>query len=284
MNNGLPIVFDQKDNFEKGQFIEFIKNKFGFACEDKEEITTCRKESLRITVIINKKKITIQGQLNKETKEIISKINAFNQLTLSPKNLKIYEKIFQPRNGNIICQQCGEPSDTIEGTSDESGTPIFKSSCGHVLETNSPLLIARNRILPDLNVLISRTLSRLVNLGYFNGYEIVIPEYYDKFVDQCFGKGNRRNGFLSEERDLSKLKDQGRIRIHNHPWGGSKIANCDAEEKIEDDIIFDFAVNTHSILITEDRTLMENSKKRNLECILFSQQVNTAAKDSSKLS
>ena len=283
MGGRLPIVLDQKDNFEKSQFIEFIKNKFGFTCEDKDEITTCRKESLGITVRINKKKITIQGQLNKETKEIISKINAFNQLTLSPKNLKIYEEIFQPKNGNIICQQCGEPSEAIEGTSDESGNPIFKSSCGHVLETNSPLLIARNRILPDLNVLISRTLSRLVSLGYFNGYEIIVPEYYDKFVDQCFSKGKKRDSFLCEKEELDKLKEQGRIRIINHPLSDSKIANCSEEGKIEDDAIFDFAVNTHSILITKDKTLKEKSRERNLECIFFTQKVSDAAKDSSKL-
>lgn len=283
MGGRLPIVLDQKDNFEKSQFIEFIKNKFGFTCEDKDEITTCRKESLGITVRINKKKITIQGQLNKETKEIISKINAFNQLTLSPKNLKIYEEIFQPKNGNIICQQCGEPSEAIEGTSDESGNPIFKSSCGHVLETNSPLLIARNRILPDLNVLISRTLSRLVSLGYFNGYEIIVPEYYDKFVDQCFSKGKKRDSFLCEKEELDKLKEQGRIRIINHPLSDSKIANCSEEGKIEDDAIFDFAVNTHSILITGDKTLKEKSRGRNLECIFFTQKVSDAAKDSSKL-
>ena len=283
MKNRLPIVFDEKDNFEKSQFIEFLTNKFGFTYEDKDETTTCKNEALKTTVRINKKKITIQGQLNKETKEIISKINALNQLTLSPKNLKIYEEIFQPRNGNIICQQCGEPSETIEGTSDESGNPVFKSSCGHELETNSPLLIARDRILPDLNVLISRTLSRLVNSGYFNGYEIVIPEYYDKFVDHCFSKSNKRNGFLSEKRELYKLKDQGRIRIHDHPFSGRKIGNCSEEEEIEDDIIFDFAVFTHSILITEDRTLVENSRERNLECIFFSQKVNSAAKDNSKL-
>ena len=283
MGGRLPIVLDQKDNFEKSQFIEFIKNKFGFTCEDKDEITTCRKESLGITVRINKKKITIQGQLNKETKEIISKINAFNQLTLSPKNLKIYEEIFQPKNGNIICQQCGEPSEAIEGTSDESGNPIFKSSCGHVLETNSPLLIARNRILPDLNVLISRTLSRLVSLGYFNGYEIIVPEYYDKFVDQCFSKGKKRDSFLCEKEELDKLKEQGRIRIINHPLSDSKIANCSEEGKIEDDAIFDFAVITHSILITGDKTLKEKSRGRNLECIFFTQKVSDAAKDSSKL-
>ena len=284
MNNKLPIVFDEKDNFEKVQFVEFINNKFGFTCEDKDETTTCKKESLGITVRINKKKITIQGQLNKETKEIISKINTFNQLTLSPKNLKIYQEIFQPKNGKIICQQCGNPSEMIEGTSDDSGNPAFKSSCGHELETNSPLLIARDRILPDLNILMARVLSRLVSAGYFNGYEIVIPEYYDKFVDQCFSKGRKRDSFISEKEELDKLMDERRIRIYNLPWSYGRIENCIEEEKIEDDNVFDFAVNSHSILITADKTLKEKSRERNLECIFFSQKVLDAAKEISKLS
>ena len=284
MNNRLPIVYDEKDNFEKSQFIVFLTKKFGFTCDSKAEITSCKKESIGTTIRINKKKVTIQGQLNKETKEIISKINALNQLTLSSKNLKIYEEIFQPKNGKIICQQCGKASEAIEGTSDGSGNPVFKSSCGHELETNSPLLIARNRILPDLNILISRTLSRLISTGYFNGYEIVIPEYYDKFIDQCFGKGKRRNSFISEKEELDKLKEDGRIRIHNPPWSGGRIANCSEEEKIEDDSIFDFAVNSHSILITADKTLKEKSRGRNLECIFFLQEVADSAKERSKLS
>lgn len=284
MNNRLPIVYDIKDNFEKSRFIEFLTNKFGFTCEDKDETTSCKINSLGTTVRINKKKITIQGQLNKETREIISKINASDQLTLNPKNLKIYEEIFQPKNGRIICQQCGKASEVIEGASDDSGNPVFKSSCGHELETNSPLLIARDRILPDLNILISRTLSRLVSAGYFNGYEIVIPEYYDKFVDQCFTKGKRRSGFLSEKEELDELKENGRIRIHNPPWSGDRIANCSEEGKIEDDCIFDFAVNSHSILITADKTLKEKSRERNLECIFFSQEVADSAKERSKLS
>lgn len=283
MSGRLPIVYDEKDTFKKNHFIKFLTDEFGFTCEDKDGSTSCKKNSQGTTVRINKKKITIQGQLNKETKEIISKINALNQLTLNPKNLKIYEEIFQPKNGNIICQQCGEPSETTEGTSDDSGDPIFKSSCGHEIETNSPLLIARNRILPDLNTLISRTLSRLVRLGYFNGYEIVVPEYYDKFVDQCFARGKKRNSFLDEKEGLDSLKEQGRIRIHVHPLSGNNIANCTEEGKIEDDIIFDFAVNTHSILMTADKTLKEKSRARNLECIFFSQKISDAAKDSSKL-
>ena len=283
MGGRLPIVYDEKDTFEKNHFIEFLRDKFGFTCEDKDGSTSCKKDSLGTTVRINKKKITIQGQLNKETKKIISKINALNELTLNPKNLKIYEEIFQPKNGNIICQECGEPSETIEGTSDDSGDPIFKSSCGHELETNSPLLIARNRILPDLNILISRTLSRLVSSGYFNGYEILIPEYYDKFVDQCFSKGKRRDSFLEEKEELNSLKEEEKIRLHEYPLNGSKITNCSEEGKIEDDIIFNFAVDTHSILFTGDKTLKEKSRGRNLECIYFPQKVRDAAKERSKL-
>jgi hypothetical protein len=284
MSGSLPIVFQVKDSFKKNQFTKFLSDKFEFTCEDKDWITSCKIDSLGVTVRINKKKITIQGQLNKETREIISEINAFDQLTLDPKNLKIYEEIFQPKNGQIICQQCGKASEMIEGTSDDSGNPIFKSSCGHELETNSPLLIARNRILPDLNILISKTLSRLVSAGYFNGYEVVIPEYYDKFVDQCFSKGKRRESFLTEEKELNKLMRQGRIRIYAHPFVGNKIMNCSDEGKIEDDIIFDLAINTHSILITADKTLIDKSTRQNLECISFSQKVMDAAKERSKLS
>lgn len=284
MNGSLPIVFDRKDNFVKKEFIQYLESKFKFKCEEKSAITSCKNNSLGTTIRIEKNKITIQGQLKKETKEIISKINALDQLTLNPKNLKIFVEIFQPNNGLVICQECGQPSKVIEGGSDTSGNPVFKGSCGHELKTNSPLLIARSRILPDLNILISKRLSRVMQAGYFNGYEIIIPEYYDKFVDQCFSKGKRRDGFLSEIEELSNLQKQGIIRYQTHPYKGSIIIECNDEGKIEDDKVFDFAVETHSILITADRTLKEKSVQRNLECIYFTQALSDSAKLLSKLS
>ena len=150
--------------------------------------------------------------------------------------------------------------------------------------TNSPILIARNRILPDLNILISRTLSRLIQIGYFNGFEIIIPDYFDKFIDQCFGRGKRRTSFLSERENLSKLAKQGMIRIQTYSYGGSSIENCNEEGKIEDDKIFDFATKTHSILITADRTLKDKSVEHNLECIYFTSDLNNSAKLQSQLS
>jgi hypothetical protein len=284
MTVNLPIVFKKKDNFEKSEFIQFLKNSYKVTCEDKNETTTCKIESIGTTILIHKYKITIQGQLNRETKELISKMRTLDKLTLNPRDLKKYEEIFQPNNGLIICQDCGQPSEVIEGVSDSSENPMFKCSCGHELMTNSPILIARNRILPDLNILISRTLSRLIKIGYFNGFEIIIPEYFDKFVDQCFSKGRRRNSFLSEREDLSKLAKQGMIRFQIHPYGGSSIANCNDEGKIEDDKIFDFATKTHSILITADRTLKEKSIEHNLECIYFTSDLNNSAKLQSQLS
>ncbi len=283
MNGSLPIVFDRKDNFVKEEFIDYLESKFNFRCEEKGAITSCN-NSIGTIVRIEKNKITIQGQLNKETKELISKINALDQLTLNPKNLKIFAEIFQPNNGSIICQECGQPSTVIEGGSDASGNPVFKCGCGHEIRTNSPLLIARSQMLPDLNILISKTLSRIIQAGYFNGYEIIIPEYYDKFVDQCFDRGKRRSAFLSEKEELMKLQRQGLIRYQQYPYSDSKIVDCNEEGKIEDDKVFKFAEKTHSILITADSTLKEKSIEHNLECIFFTQNLSDSAKLLSKLS
>ena len=284
MKSKLPIVFNLKDNFVKSEFIQLITEKFGFICENKLETTFCKIDSLGTTISLTKKKITIQGKLNKETRDLISKINSLNYLTLDSKNLKQYEGIFQPNNGLVICQECGLPSEIIKGAADQSGNPTFKCSCGHELNTNSPLLIARDRILPDLNILISQTLSRLINAGYFNGFEIIIPEYYDKYVDQCFSKGRKRSSFLSEKEELRKLKTQGMIRIQKYPYDGKEIFECNDEEKIEDDKVFGLAVETHSILFTADGTLRDKSSEHNLECIFFTQNLNTSAKQLSELS
>jgi predicted PilT family ATPase len=58
------------------------------------------------------------------------------------------------------------------------------------------------RILPDICVLISHIFSRLIKLGFLNGFEIVIPDFVGYTVD-VLCENRLKSGFYSE---LDKLR------------------------------------------------------------------------------
>lgn len=277
MKGILPIVFRGKRGFDVQNFIEFLEDN-EIKCKWEKDRYKCKTDPYGIVISIVKDSVTCQGQLTKEAREIISKLGTLDYLTLDQKNLKKYSEIFQPRNGMIICQECGGSTELVEGKSDRSGNPEFMTRCNHVLQTNSPIFVSRTRLLPDLNTLISRTISRLIEKGFFNGFEIVLPEYYDGFVDKCFkSNGRKRKAFLEEKEKLNELKNQGKITVYTY-HNNEEIGQCDDETTIEDDKIFDLATITFSLLITGDKTLKEKSITNNLDCIFFTQSLNSAAK------
>jgi len=282
MKGTLPIVFRGKIGFEVQNFIGFLEDN-GIQCKSEKDRYICKADPYGIVISIVKSSVTCQGQLTKEAREIISKLNTLDYLTLDQKNLKKYSEIFQSRNSMIICQECGGPTEVVEGKSDQSGNLEFRTRCNHVLQTNSPIFVSRTRLLPDLNTLISRTISRLIEKGFFNGFEIVLPEYYDKFVDKCFkSNGGKRKTFLEEKERLNELENQGKIKVYTY-HNNEEIGQCEDESTIEDDKIFDFATITFSLLITGDKTLKEKSITKNLDCIFLTQSLNSAAKYLSKL-
>ena len=53
------------------------------------------------------------------------------------------------------------------------------------------------RILPDICVLISHTLSRVVELGFLDGFEILIPDFTHEIVS-VLCEGKLKAGFKNE--------------------------------------------------------------------------------------
>ena len=94
MSGNLPIVFKAKKNFDIEKFCQSLKDSFDFSCSGSGESRLCKLEFINLTIKIDKKSITIQGQLNKESREILSKLNTLEYLTLDQKNIKKYSEIF----------------------------------------------------------------------------------------------------------------------------------------------------------------------------------------------
>ena len=59
------------------------------------------------------------------------------------------------------------------------------------------------RILPDICVLISHTLSRLIELDILDGFEILIPDLME-YIVQILCEGRLQAGFYNE---IDKLKE-----------------------------------------------------------------------------
>jgi len=140
-----------------------------------------------LTINVFAKKLVVQGVLDEHSKVLIQEIAGIEGLRLDAKNQEILARVFPIRQNAIVCSQCRMPSLLIEG--EIAGLDVvFKKECGHVDKMRPPFLTLNNRILPDINVLISKTLSRFINLGYFHGFEIVVPQYVIGVVDQYVGR------------------------------------------------------------------------------------------------
>ncbi len=108
------------------------------------------------------------------------------------------------------------------------------------------------RILPDICVLISHTLSRLIKLGFFDGFEIVIPDFVEHTVD-ILCEGRLKSGFYNELHELRKLENNRIISILYCDYEKSLPEDRKSLIELEDAIILEIAVITNSILFTSDR-------------------------------
>lgn len=73
-----------------------------------------------------------------------------------------------------------------------------------------PFMVYSCRILPDINILVSGFLSKCINLGHFEGFEIVIPTFILDVVDLICGK-KQKKGASNEIDKLSKLQNEKKL-------------------------------------------------------------------------
>ncbi|BAP61343.1 hypothetical protein [Methanococcus maripaludis] len=114
------------------------------------------------------------------------------------------------------------------------------------------------RILPDICVLISHTLSRMIELGFLDGFEILIPGFIGEIVS-ILCEGKLKAGFRNEIEKLKELESERKIDILYCSYGVDLPENKNKLIATEDDIILEVAVVTNSILFTSDKGLKDKA-------------------------
>jgi len=117
---------------------------------------------------------------------------------------------------------------------------------------------ATSRILPDICVLISHTLSRLIKLGFLENFEIIIPDSIE-YIVQILCEGRLEAGFYNEIDKLKELEAERKIDILYCSYQLPEIETKKELINKEDDLILEIAVATDSILLTSDKGLRDKA-------------------------
>lgn len=215
-----------------------------------------------IKILIYNKTFMIQGKgLNNPNEiviDILRQLNKLKFLVLKEKFKIDFQKFF-PKRGIILCNQCGTSSDFVE-LEIEGDEPVFKyNSCDCMLNLkNYSFNLLNNRLLPDLNVIISDGLIRLLNLGFFKDFTLIIPTYILDICDkELLGKKRQRkiNEFIEK---CIELKNKGFLNILNFKENDIikfKEINEKNFNQIEDKIFIELSKLTNSFLVTSDKNL-----------------------------
>ncbi len=207
-----------------------------------------------------KHKILIQGKEYGRNLDLLREILSIDGLNADSKNDEKIAKLFKTPHNTLFCMECTTPSLLIE--SEIQGLDIsFKMECGHDNDMLPPMFMVTSRILPDINILINGSLSRLIDLGYFKGFEIVLSDFTIHEIDLLGPK--LRTGASNEITRLTDLEKDAKIIIFNCT-DGVKYPTKEEFDQKEDDKILEVANLTNSILLTGDRNLKDKAilKKR----------------------
>jgi len=207
-----------------------------------------------LTIVQYEKKLVAQGILNDLTKSFLKGLAEVKGLTLDEKNMETLLRIFPTKHNAVLCTECRGTCLLIEGRI-EGLDIVFKGECGHKNDLRPPIFVLNNRVLPDINILIARTMSRLIDLGCFDGFKVVVPDFILDVVDKFKGSHNK-DAVSDELAKLRQLQDNGKITIDSLSSLPVKIAWSDTDE---DKVILGLASLTNSLLLTSDPILKERA-------------------------
>ena len=162
-----------------------------------------------------------------------------------------------PDHNSLICGECHHKSNYLINIEVNDDDILFKfNNCHHVTNLNKPLYMVNNRILPDLSVLPSRILTKLVSLGYFKNFEIMIPTFLLDASDKLSSK-EVKQGIQNEINTLASFENENLISIYHCRY--ERYFPKEELEDIEDNVILKLAHYTNSILFTQDKNLQSKS-------------------------
>lgn len=265
MSKQITISGDLTSLFVPEKFENFLGEKKAQRKESSDRYVLGAWNLDGVNIIRYEKKIVIQGHDTEHNSAIIKELVAFDGINLDHKNMDILSSILPKQQNAIICKDCHSPSLTIEVEVEELKIK-FKKECNHTDDMNAPLFMMNFRLLPDINILVSRSLSKLIELNHFTGYEIVVPRLVMNVVDTL--DAGKKAGVVEEINALKSLESQGKIKVidYDDKYNESDVKNYLSQE---DNYLSDISDITNSILITGDNILKSKVQLKNRPVIFI---------------
>lgn len=218
-----------------------------------------------VHITLYAKSLVIQTKKDPAYYQTVKSICSFEGVIMDTGNKTKLGTLSPKTHNAMLCPSCYSQSRTITSSIDGLDI-IFKHECNHINNLNTPIMVLNNRILPDLNILISNSLSRLIEMNRFEGYEVVIPKFAMQ-VAESLG-GSKKAGISNEIANLKKLEEQEKIKVMNY---GEYDDSTSIEKMLtkEDEILAKISDETNSILITSDKLFKSNRVLENRPVILI---------------
>lgn len=263
MGNQLTVTAEVTSIFDKAKLEQLLDSKGASKREIKDQYQEGAWTLGGLSITLYTKKLVIQGKNESHHTSVISEICSLDGLQLDHKNKSLLSSSLPKLHNSTICKDCQKPSLIIEAVID--GLDIkFRRECSHMDKMNTPLLTINNRILPDTNMLISRSLSRLIELGYFDGFEIIIPKFVMNVIDSLGGE--KKSSVTTEITALKNLESNGKISVRDF---NDKNDNMTELLPKEDDVIIEISDLTNSILVTGDGIMKSKAQIKNRPVIFI---------------
>lgn len=255
MPDSINIVYEVSSSIDKDSLARHVESFNGKT----RKLTNEHQKSFwsinGLSIILYEKKLVVQGQLSECTKPFIKGLQNIKGLTLDLFNRQKIMSLFPSRQNSIVCSQCGRTSLVIQGQI-EGLDILFNLECGHHCNLEAPFQTLNNRVLPDINMILSKSVSRLINLGMLKGVEIVFPEVILDIVDKFKGTGSK-DAISEELESLRKIAENRTFSINT--FSNIPMTYRTASPEEEDKVILDFAQFTNSILMTADNVFKERA-------------------------
>ena len=209
---GINITWDISSIVEDDA-IKKVLHQFGCndgTTTDQHQKWVCKGSN--ITAIRFEKKLVFQGAESELTLDLMQELAKVKGLHLDHANAEKYARHLRFSHNAILCMECTTPSMLIEGRV-ENLDLVFRKECGHIAKMKPPIFMVTNRILPDVNILISGHISKGIQLGLFEHFEIVIPDFVMKVIDTLGPV--KKTGASNEIARLNRSEMDGKISLIN---------------------------------------------------------------------
>jgi len=263
----ITITLEIDSDFDDSEVIAIL-DKFGLVLmEPKTTYQEWVRRGENLTVTRFSKKILIQGKETDTNVHILNELSTISSLNFG-ENERDDMKLFEFSHNALHCMECKHPSVMLINGLIEGSNFIFRQECGHESRMKPPFLVYTSRILPDISVLVAGYISKCIKFGYFENFEILIPDFIVQSSDIFIGPAQKK-GVSREINNLRELKNQNKIDITLYE-DGYKIPKSQEEfESIEDNIILEIAKVTNSVLFTGDENLKIKSTLNNRPTIFI---------------